>query len=52
MKRLNLILMPHILPTSANETIGEEMGDYYPVFSNAFVRSAQSVEMIQNALWH
>ncbi len=30
--------MPHILPTSANETIGEETGDFYPVFYNAFAR--------------
>ncbi len=34
---LNLKLMPHILPTSANETIREETGDYYPVFFSAFV---------------
>ncbi len=37
--------MPHILPTSANETISEEIGDYHPVFYNAFGRSAQSVQL-------
>ncbi len=43
--------MPHILPTSSDETIGEKIGDFYPVFNNAFARSAQSAEMLQNALW-
>ncbi len=33
--------MLHILPTSANETIGEEIGDYSPVLYNAFAWSAQ-----------
>ncbi len=37
---LNFILMPLISPMSANETTGEEIGDYYPVFYNAFARSA------------
>ncbi len=32
---LNLILMLHILPTSANETINRETGDNYPVFKKA-----------------
>ncbi len=36
--------MPHILPTWAKETTDEETGNYYPVFHNAFVRSAQSVK--------
>ncbi len=36
--------MPHILPTSANETVGEEIGDYCPVFYNASAQSAQSAE--------
>ncbi len=35
--------MPCILPTSVNETIGEDTGDYYPVFS---------VETLQDALQH
>ncbi len=38
---LNLILMPHILPTSAYETISEETEDYYPVFYNDFAWAAQ-----------
>ncbi len=29
MKYINLTLMSHILPTSGNETIGEQTGDYY-----------------------
>ncbi len=39
--------MPHILPTSTSETIREEIGDYYPVFSclfDAFAQSAQSAK--------
>ncbi len=47
---LKLILMPHILPTWANETISKKIGDYYPVFYNAFATSAQLAEMLQNAL--
>ncbi len=43
-------MMPHILPTLANETIGKELGDYYPVFYNVFARSAQSAKMLQKAL--
>ncbi len=39
--------MPHILPTLANEIIGEDTGDYYPVFYTAFARSAQSEETDQ-----
>ncbi len=42
---LNLILMPHILPTFPNETVGVETGDYFPVFYSAFARSTQLVEM-------
>ncbi len=49
---LNLILMPHILPTSAIETICKETVDYYPVFYKAFSRFAPSAEMQQNALRH
>ncbi len=49
---LNLKLMPHVLPTSANETIGDEIGDYYLVFYNGFARSVQSVEMLRNTLQH
>ncbi len=45
---LNLLLMSHILPTSANETISEEIADYYPVFYYAFTQSAQSVETLPN----
>ncbi len=51
-RRLKLILMLHILSASANETIGEEIGDYSPVFHSVFARSAQSVETLPNALWH
>ncbi len=36
--------MPHILPTSTNETINEKTEDYY--------RSAQLAEKLQNASWH
>ncbi len=39
--------MPHI-----NETISEEIGDYCPVFYNAFIGSAQSAKTLQNTLWH
>ncbi len=42
--------MPHILPTSPNETLGEETGDYYPVFYNVFAWAAQLAEMLQNAV--
>ncbi len=35
----NLLLMRHILPTSANKTVSEESGDYYPVFYSAFAWS-------------
>ncbi len=45
-------LMPHILPTRANETISKEIGDFYPVFYNAFAWSARSAETLWNALWH
>ncbi len=38
---LSLKLRPHILPTLANETIGEEIGNYYPVFYIAFAPSWQ-----------
>ncbi len=38
--------------TSANETIGTETGDYYPVFYNVFAQSAQSAEMLLKALQH
>ncbi len=38
------------LTQSVNETIGEETGDYYPVFYDAFSWSTQSAEMLQNAL--
>ncbi len=37
--------MPHILPKSANETIIEEIGDYYPVFYS--VSPAQLTETLQ-----
>ncbi len=47
-----LILMPHILPTSTNETISKEIGDYYPVFYNTFARSVQSAETLQNVKLH
>ncbi len=33
--------------TSANETIGEEIGDFYTVFHYDFVRSAQSAETLR-----
>ncbi len=52
MKHLNLILKPHILSTSANEVIGKETGDHYSVFYNDFARSAQSAQMLHNALRH
>ncbi len=42
--------MPHVLPTSVNETISEKTGDYYPVFYNDF--AAQSVETLLSVLWH
>ncbi len=42
--------MTHILPTSANETISEDIGDNCPVFFNAFPWSARSAETLQNAL--
>ncbi len=41
---LNSILLPHILPTHANETISKEIEDYYPVLYSAFAGSAQSAE--------
>ncbi len=44
--------MLHIFPTSANETISEDIGDYYPIFCDAFARSIQSVKTVQNALQH
>ncbi len=44
--------MPYVLPTSANETIGEESANYYLVFYNAFALFALSAEMLLNALWH
>ncbi len=44
--------MPHILPTSANETIGEKIGDYNTVFYRVFALSAQSAETLRNALRH
>ncbi len=44
--------MPHILAASPNETISEESGTYYPFFYSVFARSAQSAEMLQNALRH
>ncbi len=44
--------MPHILPWSANKTISYQTGDYYPVHYNAFARSAQSAETLQNTLRH
>ncbi len=37
---LNLILVPHILPTLVNETIGKYTGDYHPVFYNALQNTA------------
>ncbi len=52
MKHLDVILMTHILPTSANETISEEIGDYYPVFYDAFARTTQSAETLRNASQH
>lgn len=42
--------MPHIIPTSANETIDEEIGDYYPVFHDAFHDSPLSQETLQKPL--
>ncbi len=30
--------MPHIISTSANETIGEEVNDYHPVLYDAFAQ--------------
>ncbi len=44
--------MPHILPTSANEIISEETGDYYPVFYNAFAWSAQSAKTTKRLMAH
>ncbi len=44
--------MPHILPTSANETIGEETEGHCPVFYNAFARSTQSAEMLRYCAAH
>ncbi len=43
-------MMPHILLTSANETISEETGDHYPVLHDAVAQSAQSAEKLRNAL--
>ncbi len=42
------MLMPHIPPASANETIRKKIGDYFPVFYNAFAQSAQSSETIKS----
>ncbi len=42
--------MAHIFPTSVNETISEEIGDYRPVFCNAFAKFTQSTELLQNAV--
>ncbi len=42
--RIPFILMRHILPTSTNETIREEVRDYSHDFYNAFAQSAQSAE--------
>ncbi len=44
--------MCHIFNTSANETISEEIGDYYPIFHNVFAQFAQSAETLQKALQH
>ncbi len=43
--------MSHLLPTSTNETIGVEIGDYYLVFYNAFAQYVQSVEMLIKTLY-
>ncbi len=36
--------MPRISPTSANETISKETGDYCPFFYNVFARSTQETQ--------
>ncbi len=36
----------------ANKTIGDEIGDFYPVFYNAFAKSAQSAEKLRNTSQH
>ncbi len=40
------------MPKSANKNIGEEIGDWYPVFYNAFDQYTQSAETLKNAVWH
>ncbi len=40
--------MPHILPISANDTIGEENGNYHPVFA----WSTQSAEAMKHFKAH
>ncbi len=44
--------MPHILPTSANETIVDEIGDYCPVFYSVFAQSAKSAGTLWNTSQH
>ncbi len=52
MKHLNLILMPHILPTPANETISTEFGDITILSVTISSPFAESAEMLQNASRH
>ncbi len=40
------------MPKSANKNIGEEIGDWYPVFYNAFDQYTQSAETLKNAVRH
>ncbi len=42
--------MPHILPTSENETIGKEIGDCYPIFYNACAWSPQSAHRLEETI--
>ncbi len=39
---LTVVLMPNILPTLANKTIGKEIGDHYPIFYNISAQSAET----------
>ncbi len=41
--------MFRILSTSTNDTMGEEIGDYYPVFHDAFAPNTQSTERLKKA---
>ncbi len=39
------MLMPHILPETTNETIGEETGEYFSVFYKDFARLLSHVSV-------